>query len=574
MARLELERGTDVLLLESGDALLLEPFISIPQILVDIAFATDAMAVTPTWVDVSADCRAYQFRKGRQHELDRMQSGQAVIVLDNTAGNYWPDNAGGTYYPNVIAGKKIRIRAKSGGVTYPRFVGFIDEWLPQWLSPRTGQGPYMVVTATDGLEHLANTIISSAGEAAELSSTRVGNMLDEASWPAADRDLKAGAETLAATGAISNLNVRDHLQKVSESELGVLFVAFDGDMTFHSRSTRSNSPYDTSLATFGNDPAEMHYVSLNPVIDRTLLYNEVRLTRTGGVEQSAEDTTSQSTYGKRTFRRTALLNSTDVAVEVLCGYLLARYKNATKLRMRSIEIMPQGDPNGLYPKVLSYDISSRITCRLDQASLDAEYFIEGVEESCDAAEMNWRTIWQLSDVSTELYSPAERTDTIRPDGADTAEFDTIVGGEATNWESVGEVTVDDATYVEQSSDASGQCTDLHTLPSLPAGDTTIASVTVYFRIRQSGVVGDSQMVVRAAIETDSSEYYGDWENCTTSWVTKSKTWTTNPKTSAVWTLAEVNALKAGYDSVANAPAFDEKPQVSWCYVVVVNTPNW
>uniref|UniRef100_A0A6H1ZTN7 Putative tail protein n=1 Tax=viral metagenome TaxID=1070528 RepID=A0A6H1ZTN7_9ZZZZ len=173
MARLELERGTDVLLLETGDALLLEPFISIPQILVDIAFASDAMAVTPTWVDVSADCRAYQFRKGRQHELDRMQSGQAVIVLDNTAGNYWPDNAGGTYYPNVIAGKKIRIRAKSGGVTYPRFVGFIDEWLPQWLSPRTGQGPYMVVTATDGLEHLANTIISSAGEAAELSSTRV-----------------------------------------------------------------------------------------------------------------------------------------------------------------------------------------------------------------------------------------------------------------------------------------------------------------------------------------------------------------------------------------------------------------
>uniref|UniRef100_A0A6M3KDL9 Putative tail protein n=4 Tax=viral metagenome TaxID=1070528 RepID=A0A6M3KDL9_9ZZZZ len=574
MARLELERGTDVLLLETGDALLLEPFISIPQILVDIAFASDAMAVTPTWVDVSADCRAYQFRKGRQHELDRMQSGQATIVLDNSAGNYWPDNAGGTYYPNVIAGKKIRIRAKSGGVTYPRFVGFIDEWLPQWLSPRTGQGPYMVVTATDGLEHLANTIISSAGEAAELSSTRVSNMLDEASWPAADRDLKAGAETLAATGAISNLNIRDHLQKVSESELGVLFVAFDGDMTFHARSTRSNSPYDTSLATFGDDPAEMHYVSLNPVIDRTLLYNEVRLTRTGGAEQSAEDTTSQSTYGKRTYRGTALLNSTDIAVNVLCGYLVARYKNANKLRMRSIEIMPQGSPNELYPKVLSYDISSRITCRLDQASLDAEYFIEGVEESCDASEMNWRTLWQLSDVSTELYTPAERTDSLWVLGADTAEWDTIVGGEATNWESVNGTTANEATYVTQTNDSSPVKDDLHTCDNMPAGNATIASVTVYLRIKQTGSVGDYQTTVIPIVEVGGTEYAGAAKNCTTSWATVSHTWTLSPDTGIAWTVAEVNALLIGYRTTPNAPAFDEKGQVCWCYAVCVNTPTW
>jgi hypothetical protein len=178
---------------------------------------------------------SFSIERGRQHFLDRIEAGTVYLVLKNSSGNYWPNNAAGDYYPNVLPGKRINIRATYSAVTYDLFTGFIESWEPGWLGA-SQKGATMRLTCSDLLSRLSAFNLNSAGYAEEVSGTRIGNMLDDLGWPAADRDLDTGQTTLQATGALANVNALDHLYTVQESEQGIVFIAGDGDVQFHDRS--------------------------------------------------------------------------------------------------------------------------------------------------------------------------------------------------------------------------------------------------------------------------------------------------------------------------------------------------
>ena len=74
-----------------------------------------------------------------------------------------------------------------------------------------------------------------------------------------------------------------------------------------------------------------------------------------------------------------------------------------KMRVRSIEIRPDNTPSDLYPKILDYDLSTRITVKLSAASVDSEYHIEGIHHRFNANERLWITTWQLSDADMTQY---------------------------------------------------------------------------------------------------------------------------------------------------------------------------
>ncbi len=542
-----------------------------PEVRVEIAFGSNAFADTPVWDDVSADVRSYHFSKGRVHELDRMSSGSAEVVLYNDSGDYWPDKpAPSPWAGEITAGKRIRISCQYLCTWYIRFVGYIDEWIPGWLD-EGGQGPIMTVTATDGLECLANLLLNDgSGYIAEASHTRVENVLTTLGWPAADRDLKSGSVSVIATGALANINARDHLQKVQDAELGILFVAFDGDMTFHARTTRTTAPYATSSATFGDDPGEFPYVNITTILDRSLLYNQVRGQRDGGTEMVMNDTTSQDTYGKRCLSKPSLLLANDEQVEVLCNFLLAKYKDAIYFRAKSIDILPNGDTANLYPKVFSYDISTRITVRLDAASLDREFFIEGIEESASALDGNWKVSWQLGSVDKELAPPVAQSEVIWPNAA--GDETNCKKTAATNWQSV--ITNPPTQDVYDDLDVAG-VRDLYNLATPDYASGTINSVTVTVLIQVS--VANSTAQFKTAIKTGGTVYESDVQTPTDTLANYySKAYTTNPNTSAAWTWAEIALLQAGVwltcPLVAGFPSGQTQCQQE--YVTINYTPTW
>ena len=148
----------------------------------------------------------------------------------------------------------------------------------------------------------------------------------------------------------------------------------------------------------------MRYIDVELAYDDEFIYNDVRIQRSGGTEQVAVDSTSKTTYGQRSLSRTGLLMPNDVEALSQAEYLVYRYKNPA-LRAKSIIIYPDSDPTNLYPKVLGYDIGTRITVQLTQAGIDADYHIEGINHDWDARRGQWITKWQLSDA--ENQSPVE-----------------------------------------------------------------------------------------------------------------------------------------------------------------------
>ena len=127
-----------------------------PTLVLRIAFASAPMATSPSWDAVTSSLRSIHIKRGRQHELDQISAGTAQLELDNRAGNYWPNNAGGDYSPNVLPGKRIQLYAVYGGVTYYLYTGFIEDWNPEWLVANAGLFPIVRPVCSDLCNNLAN----------------------------------------------------------------------------------------------------------------------------------------------------------------------------------------------------------------------------------------------------------------------------------------------------------------------------------------------------------------------------------------------------------------------------------
>lgn len=375
---------------------------ALPTITVRVAFATAPFAAAPTWTDISHDVMGFEISRGRMHELDRMEAGLAYIRLKNTSLNYWATNSGGLYYPNIVPRKRVNIRAAYGGTTYDLYTGFAEAWQPSFLSERGGQVSIVELNCADLIKNLARLDLNAAGYAEELSGARIGHLLDDLGWPAADRDLDAGQSLMQGTGALANDNALEHAQLVQLSEAGIMYIAGDGHVQFEDRQHRLNAPHTVSQATFSDVAGNQHYHGIEPVYEDTYIFNDVRLTCVGGAQQAAEDATSQTDYGKSTLPRTGLIVTTDAEMLAQAQYLLSRYKDPA-LRVRKILLLPERDPANLWPKALGYDISTRITVAYSPAEYSRESHIEGIKHVYDALTNTWQTEWQLSDADNQAY---------------------------------------------------------------------------------------------------------------------------------------------------------------------------
>lgn len=116
---------------------------------VEVAFTTGALE-EPVWVDVTADVRAWDTKRGRSRELERMQPGRATIVLANRERQYDSHHATGPHYGNLRPMRRVRIRETFNGVTYPIFDGSVDGWHLNY--PGAGLDATATIIATDAFK--------------------------------------------------------------------------------------------------------------------------------------------------------------------------------------------------------------------------------------------------------------------------------------------------------------------------------------------------------------------------------------------------------------------------------------
>jgi hypothetical protein len=124
-----------------------------PTLTVEVAFASDSLATSPTWTDITSYVRHGSIKIGRTNELDNFSAGHASLALNNRARTFDPLYSGSISPTGLKARRQLRIRATYSGTTYDLFYGFVSGWP---LAPTIDGDSICQVQAYDGLAYLAS----------------------------------------------------------------------------------------------------------------------------------------------------------------------------------------------------------------------------------------------------------------------------------------------------------------------------------------------------------------------------------------------------------------------------------
>lgn len=130
--------------------------LSLDRIFVEFAFGDTWTTASPTWTDVTKYVRSVTTKRGRQHELDVVAAGTAVVDLDNRDGRFRPLNTAGAYSPDVVPGVPVRFRARYDSTDYDVWRGFVESW------PQTYPGKLDAVaraSCVDGFKWLGHASV-------------------------------------------------------------------------------------------------------------------------------------------------------------------------------------------------------------------------------------------------------------------------------------------------------------------------------------------------------------------------------------------------------------------------------
>jgi hypothetical protein len=168
---------------------------------------------------------------------------------------------------------------------------------------------------------------------------------------------------------------------------------------FHNRFYRLTNSR-TSVVTFGDAASgELPWLTLESSYDDSQIWNEARITRTGGTEQVATNATSQAAYFARTLTRTLPL-LTDTEALALAQWLVALYALADL----SVYQHHAGRPDGRSAVAVyapAHDQPAhhgQAAPAADHARDAADCYVESVAHDIEARENGtfWRVTFGLS----------------------------------------------------------------------------------------------------------------------------------------------------------------------------------
>ena len=236
---------------------------------------------------------------------------------------------------------------------------------------------------------------------AGVSSVAVNDILDEAGIVA--RDVATGLSTLQATALTGS--TLSALEKVEDSEgIGQVYASKSNAVVYKNRNSFfSDSASNTSQATLGTAALPLTDVSLD--YDADLIRNDISLTRAGGSAQTTSNADSINDYGKRSYTKTDLMNSTDAELSTIAGTLLSIYKEP-RVRVRTVTMAPQVNAN-LMTQALTRNLRDRVTVNFSPpgggSAISQDGYIVGIHHRI-TADGQMETTFDLE--STEGYDTA------------------------------------------------------------------------------------------------------------------------------------------------------------------------
>jgi hypothetical protein len=227
---------------------------------------------------------------------------------------------------NIVPRRDIRVLGPDDSVQY---IGKIVDWNFSF-EPNGRQSASL--EAADGFTFLAQQELTPGTATPQLPGARVNAVLSQASvdWPVEDRVIDAGNSPLGAD--VFDGNVLTYLQKVEQSEGGLLFIDKDGNVAFRDRLT---TPTVDNVTVFADDGTGIPFAPATVDFGTEQLHNQVTVTSPASTAV-ANDALSQTRYGITAISVDTLIDDVDT-VEGLADVLLSRFKEPD-LRFQQVRV--------------------------------------------------------------------------------------------------------------------------------------------------------------------------------------------------------------------------------------------
>lgn len=340
-------------------------------------------------VNISNLVQRISIRRGRDRMFEQYTPGQGIIQFQDFTGDWNPDNTSSPYYGQIKPMRQVRIHTTYLGTMYYLFTGFITSW--DWSWPDQA-ADYAIVTIScvDSFRLLQLSNITTVTGAAnkDLPGTRINQILNTIGWPATLRDIDTGDTELQSDPGTSRTAL-SALQLIEQSDLGALFMAPNGYVTYLSRVTLSQRA-SGAATEFDDDGTDVAYQNLDINLDETELANQVTFTRDGGTAQTVSDAASIDEYFLRSYEQSGLMMETNATALNRANQVLA-YRKDPRLRVDSITLDLSSVSNRV-PVGLGLEIGDPIVVNRSMAAgtgFDLRVTINGVNH--DITPERWTT---------------------------------------------------------------------------------------------------------------------------------------------------------------------------------------
>ena len=252
--------------------------------------------------------------RGKNRDLDRFSSGTLNITASNEDRAFDPNYASSPYAGAIVPRREVRVTVDGVRVISTT----IDDWNYGYSPDGSSRAE---IVATDEFTLLARQVLTAGTATPQLSGARVSAVLDMLSvaWPEDKRSIDVGESTLGAD--VFEGNALQYLQKISDSEQGLLFIAKNGDLVFRDR--LDATPTTASLTDFTDDGTGIPFTLTAVNYGSELLYNQAVVT-SGELSAQADNDRSQIAYGVTSVELDTLV-STSAQLQNLADFLVQKY---------------------------------------------------------------------------------------------------------------------------------------------------------------------------------------------------------------------------------------------------------
>jgi hypothetical protein len=354
------------------------------------SLGTSVLGSVRVWTEITSDVLHLDYSYGRSSgplsDLTQPLVGSANITLENFDGNYDPANPNGTFANGsggtlLLPLRQIQVRAEWAGITYPLWHGYVEEYAPDY-----GTYPTVVLQCVGPLALLAAAPVPKVDPptyGGERPGARINRILDTVNWPTSLRDVDPG-HVAAMPNAVFGDNALRLCQDVAIAEGGMIFSSGQlGAITFYDRDRLYKTSRSLSVqAVFGDTDANntIDYLGIAVSYGAATIANSITLNRVGGIAQTADDATSQFSYGRRELpgAPSDLQLTSDNQTLAVANWFLQQYKDPD---LRVSEISIDGLPQSMWPAILALTLWDRVEVKRQYSpaySFDKQLIVQGI----------------------------------------------------------------------------------------------------------------------------------------------------------------------------------------------------